>query len=75
MFDAQDPKSQGICAAITKLQLHFKHKLCPLRVDSLAWPPFERFSGTVVECVSQEPESGCEARVAMAVNVAISKVV
>jgi hypothetical protein len=26
MFDAQDPKSQGICAAITKLQLHFKHE-------------------------------------------------
>jgi hypothetical protein len=26
MFDAQDPKSQGICAAITELQLHFKHE-------------------------------------------------
>jgi hypothetical protein len=26
MFEAQDAKSQGICAAITELQLHFKHE-------------------------------------------------
>ncbi len=29
MFDAQDPKSQGIYAAITELQLHFKHENMP----------------------------------------------
>jgi hypothetical protein len=26
MFETQDAKSQGICAAITELQLHFKHE-------------------------------------------------